>query len=116
MGAKIAMTVALRQPSLIANLVVVDNAPIDAVLQSDFHSYVKGMKDVERAQVMSQKQADELLKPYAKVRDPGLWWPTVRFLWNPRYLNSLAHLATFTSPDMLTSLPINRNSPSANSS
>jgi pimeloyl-ACP methyl ester carboxylesterase len=79
MGAKVAMTVALRQPSLVANLVVVDNAPIDTALQSDFHSYVQGMKDVERAQVVSQKQADELLKPYAKVNDPGRWWwPTVR--------------------------------------
>ena len=79
MGAKVAMTVALRQPTQIANLVVVDNAPIDAALKSDFHNYVKGMWEVERAQVTSQKQADELLKPYAKVWDPGWWWPTVRF-------------------------------------
>jgi pimeloyl-ACP methyl ester carboxylesterase len=67
MGAKTAMTIALRQPSLIANLIAVDNAPVDAALKSDFRSYVKGMQEVEKAKVKKQMEADQILKPYAKV-------------------------------------------------
>jgi pimeloyl-ACP methyl ester carboxylesterase len=83
MGAKTAMTLALQQPELIANLIAVDNAPVDAALKSDFHGYVQGMKEVERAQPTKQTEADELLKPYAKVwkqRDQSGEWPTVRTL------------------------------------
>jgi hypothetical protein len=80
MGAKTAMTVALQQPDLVANLVSVDNAPVDAELKSDFHNYVQGMKEVERVGVTKQAEADEILKPYAKVwehQSGGGPWPTV---------------------------------------
>ncbi|KAF2423312.1 alpha/beta-hydrolase [Tothia fuscella] len=66
MGAKTAMCVALRSPSKVANLIPVDNAPVDAALKSDFNIYVKGMMEVERAKVKKQSEADEILKPYAK--------------------------------------------------
>jgi pimeloyl-ACP methyl ester carboxylesterase len=76
MGAKTAMCVALRSPEKVANLIPVDNAPIDAALKSDFNIYVKGMLDVQRAKVKKQSEADELLKPYAKVFWPH-WAPSV---------------------------------------
>ncbi|KAF2452327.1 Alpha/Beta hydrolase protein [Lineolata rhizophorae] len=87
MGAKAAMTVALRSalpssssyspspssssassedagPS-VAALVAIDNAPVDAALKSDFAQYVRGMRLVEDARVTRQKDADALLAPYA---------------------------------------------------
>ncbi|KAK5012276.1 hypothetical protein LTR60_004464, partial [Cryomyces antarcticus] len=63
-GAKMAMTVALRSPHKIANLVSIDNAPVDAALKSDFAKYVQGMKRVEEAGVKRQSEADEILKEY----------------------------------------------------
>ncbi|TKA80011.1 hypothetical protein B0A49_00711 [Cryomyces minteri] len=64
MGAKTAMTVALRSPHKIANLVSIDNAPVDAALKSDFAKYVQAMKRVEEAGVKRQSEADEILKEY----------------------------------------------------
>ncbi|KAF1957285.1 alpha/beta-hydrolase [Byssothecium circinans] len=66
MGAKTAMTMALQDPNCCANIVAVDNAPVDAALASDFPKYVEGMRRVEDAKCMSQKAADEILEPYAK--------------------------------------------------
>ncbi|KAF2637709.1 alpha/beta-hydrolase [Massarina eburnea CBS 473.64] len=66
MGAKTVMTMALQDPSCCANIVAVDNAPVDATLASDFPKYVKGMRRVEDAKPQSQKAADEILAPYAK--------------------------------------------------
>lgn len=83
MGAKTVMAVALRNPSSCANIIAVDNAPVDAALASDFPKYVEGMRKIEAAQPMSQRQADEILQPYVKelpvrqflltnlVREPG---------------------------------------------
>lgn len=83
MGAKTVMTVALRNPSSCANIVAVDNAPVDAALASDFPKYVEGMRKVEEAKPMSQKDADTILERYVKelpvrqflltnmVREPG---------------------------------------------
>ena len=67
MGAKTVMTVALRDPNACANIIAVDNAPVDAALASDFPRYVEGMRKVEDGKVKSQKEADEILEPYAKV-------------------------------------------------
>ena len=67
MGAKTAMTLALQHPEYVENVIPVDNAPVDASLKSDFHSYVQGMKEVERLRPKKQSEADEILKPYAKV-------------------------------------------------
>lgn len=62
MGAKTAMVLALRHPSLIKFLVPVDNAPVDAAISSDFARYVRCMKGIEAAQLSKQSEADELLK------------------------------------------------------
>lgn len=66
MGAKTVMTLALRNPDCCANIIPVDNAPVDAALSSDFPKYAEGMQRVEAAKPKSQKEADEILKPYAK--------------------------------------------------
>ncbi|OAL02397.1 alpha/beta-hydrolase [Phaeosphaeriaceae sp. SRC1lsM3a] len=66
MGAKTVMTLALRNPDCCANIIPVDNAPVDAALSSDFPKYAEGMQRVERARPKSQKEADEILQPYAK--------------------------------------------------
>ncbi|KAF2474414.1 alpha/beta-hydrolase [Lindgomyces ingoldianus] len=66
MGAKTVMTMALRDPDCCANIIAVDNAPVDAALTSDFPRYVEGMRRVEEAKLMDLKEADEMLEPYAK--------------------------------------------------
>lgn len=67
MGAKTVMAVALRNkdPESVANIIAVDNAPVDAALSSDFPKYVQGMRKIEDAAVNSQKEADAILEPYA---------------------------------------------------
>ncbi|EAQ86551.1 hypothetical protein CHGG_07804 [Chaetomium globosum CBS 148.51] len=64
MGAKTAMTLALHSPDLVANLIAVDNAPVDARLGSDFGWYIQGMKKIDEAQVTRQAEADAILAPY----------------------------------------------------
>ncbi|KAH6850825.1 Alpha/Beta hydrolase protein [Chaetomium sp. MPI-CAGE-AT-0009] len=64
MGAKTAMTVALHEPDLVANLIAVDNAPVDARLGSDFGWYIQGMKKIDEAGVTRQAEADEILAAY----------------------------------------------------
>ncbi|OQO04468.1 hypothetical protein B0A48_09390 [Cryoendolithus antarcticus] len=64
MGAKTAMTVALRQRVPIASLISVDNAPIDAALKSDFAKYVRAMRRIEQAHVKRQADADAILAEY----------------------------------------------------
>lgn len=66
MGAKTAMTLALHEPDLVANLVAVDNAPVDARLGSDFARYIRGMKKIDEADVTRQADADKILEPYEK--------------------------------------------------
>lgn len=61
------MTVALRSPNLIESLISVDNAPIDAALQSDFGKYIRGMQRIEDIGVKRQSEADEILKEYETV-------------------------------------------------
>ncbi|KAF6241582.1 hypothetical protein HO173_000293 [Letharia columbiana] len=67
MGAKVAMTVALRSPQVVGGLIAVDNAPVDAILKSDFHKYVQGMRDIEQAQVSRQAEANDILKKYEEA-------------------------------------------------
>ncbi|TGJ86443.1 hypothetical protein E0Z10_g2314 [Xylaria hypoxylon] len=64
MGAKTAMTLALDQPSLISNIVSVDNAPIDATLSRNFATYIRGMRHIEEAGVTRQSEADSILASY----------------------------------------------------
>ncbi|ROW15429.1 hypothetical protein VPNG_02309 [Cytospora leucostoma] len=61
MGAKAAMTLALRSPELVRDIIAVDNAPVDAALGTDFGKYIRAMKRVEAADVTSQKEADAIL-------------------------------------------------------
>jgi pimeloyl-ACP methyl ester carboxylesterase len=65
-GAKTAMALALQEPDLIANMIAVDNAPVDVRLSSEFPRYVQGMKKIEEANVTRLKDADEILEPYEK--------------------------------------------------
>jgi pimeloyl-ACP methyl ester carboxylesterase len=72
MGAKIAMAVALRQgqreskipPKTIANLIPVDNAPVDAALHGGFGKYMQGMRRIEDSAVTSLDAADKILQEY----------------------------------------------------
>lgn len=65
MGAKTIMTLALSSPSLVANIIPVDNAPVDAALSSDFPKYIAGMQAIAAASPKTQKAADEIMTPYA---------------------------------------------------
>ncbi|KAI1310062.1 alpha beta hydrolase fold family [Xylaria venustula] len=64
MGAKTAMTLALDQPSLISDIVSVDNAPIDATLSRSFATYIRGMRHIDDANVTRQSEADSILTSY----------------------------------------------------
>ncbi|CEJ56658.1 Putative Alpha/beta fold family hydrolase [Penicillium brasilianum] len=64
MGAKAAMTVALRSPERVSGLIPVDNAPVNAALKSDFPKYVRGMQRVEEARVSKQSDANKILEEY----------------------------------------------------
>jgi len=64
MGAKTAMTLALRSPQLVESFVSVDNAPLDAALLSDFAKYIQGMKKIEDSEVARQADADKVLQEY----------------------------------------------------
>jgi hypothetical protein len=61
------MALALHEPDLVANLVAVDNAPVDARLGSDFGRYVQGMKKIDEANITRQAEADKILEPYEEV-------------------------------------------------
>ena len=81
MGAKTIMAMALRNPDCCANIIPVDNAPVDAALSSEFPKYAEGMQRVEQAKPKSLKEADAALQPYAEdlpVRQfllTNLWRP-----------------------------------------
>ncbi|KAL1876327.1 hypothetical protein VTK73DRAFT_9570 [Phialemonium thermophilum] len=66
MGAKTAMTLALRSPDMVDNIIAVDNAPVDAALGTDFARYIQGMKRIEQAGVTRQSEADKILAEYEK--------------------------------------------------
>ncbi|KAK7443841.1 hypothetical protein Landi51_08800 [Colletotrichum acutatum] len=68
MGAKAAMTLALKSPELVQDIVAVDNAPVDAVLESSFSKYIQGLKRIEAANITKQAEADDILKEYEDVR------------------------------------------------
>lgn len=61
------MTLALRSPGMVKDVVAVDNAPVDAILSTDFAKYVRGMKKVEAAGVSSQKEADAIMAEFEEV-------------------------------------------------
>lgn len=67
MGAKTAMTLALHSPDIVKDIVSVDNAPLDAALQSNFGKYIQGMKRIEESNVKKQSDADRILEKYEEV-------------------------------------------------
>lgn len=66
-GAKTAMVVALQSPELVDNIVSVDNAPVDAAMQSSFGKYIQGMRKIEEAGVTKNSEADKILSEYEEV-------------------------------------------------
>ena len=66
-GAKVAMSVALRSPHLIRALVPVDNAPVQARLESNFHVYIKALQEIEERRPKKQVEADHILQKYENV-------------------------------------------------
>ena len=66
-GAKTAMTLALRSPEIINDIVSVDNAPLDAALLSNFGKYIQAMKKIEDAGVTRQAEADTIMKDYEEA-------------------------------------------------
>jgi len=66
MGAKVAMTMALRQPAKYSGLIPVDNAPVDAALLSGFGTYIQAMREIEqhRPPITKQGDADKILAKY----------------------------------------------------
>ncbi|TQS34216.1 hypothetical protein Golomagni_05409 [Golovinomyces magnicellulatus] len=66
MGAKAAMALALQHPSLIQDIVSVDNAPANTMFPSDFSRYIEGMQRIEAAKVQKQSEADEILQGYVE--------------------------------------------------
>lgn len=69
-GAKVAMTLALNSPEKVSGLIPVDNAPVNAALQSDFPKYVRGMQHIESQGVSKQSDANKILEDYEEVRIP----------------------------------------------
>ncbi|KAK7398001.1 hypothetical protein QQZ08_011668 [Neonectria magnoliae] len=66
MGAKTSMTLALSSPDLVADIVAVDNAPVDVTLSRDFAEYVRSMKKIQESNVTRQSEADAILSEYEK--------------------------------------------------
>ncbi|RDW70235.1 alpha hydrolase-6 [Coleophoma crateriformis] len=64
MGAKTAMTLALKSPEMVRDFVSVDNAPIDAQIGRKFGQYVQAMKKIEDADTTKQSEADKILQEY----------------------------------------------------
>jgi hypothetical protein len=61
------MTLALRTPALIENIVSVDNAPLDAAIPSDFAKYIQGMRKIEESEVIRQAEADKILQDHEEA-------------------------------------------------
>ncbi|KAL8797089.1 MAG: hypothetical protein Q9182_007251, partial [Xanthomendoza sp. 2 TL-2023] len=54
-------------PGLLGALIPVDNAPVDAMLKSQFCKYVEGMKEIEKTGIRKQVEADQILSKYEDV-------------------------------------------------
>lgn len=67
MGAKVAMVLALQFPSLIRDIVSVDNAPIENSLSRSFNLFIEGMKKVEQEEITRQSEAENILRKYVEV-------------------------------------------------
>ncbi|EPS41220.1 hypothetical protein H072_4933 [Dactylellina haptotyla CBS 200.50] len=67
MGAKVAMSVALRSPDLIQDIVAVDNAPVNAQLGRQFAMYVQAMHRIEATHIIDTQEADEIMESYEPI-------------------------------------------------
>ena len=70
MGGKVAMTLALHQPEIVARLAVVDVSPVPTAEISHFARYVEGMRSLDLAALSGRVEADQYLTPY--VPDPSI--------------------------------------------
>lgn len=61
------MTLALRSPEMVSNVVAVDNAPVDVSLDGDFVKYIRGMKMIQGAKISRQAEADAILQNFEEV-------------------------------------------------
>lgn len=61
------MALALRSSNLLKALVSIDNAPVRAALKSNFSYYIEGLRQVEKAKVMRQSEAEEILEKFETV-------------------------------------------------
>ena len=61
------MTVALRSSKNVGALILVDNAPVDATLNSDFGRYIQGMRKILDGGITQRAEADDIMKDYEKV-------------------------------------------------
>ncbi|KAJ1914344.1 hypothetical protein H4219_004835 [Mycoemilia scoparia] len=66
MGGKVAMNFALTYPSKVHSLIVDDMSPVHYPLSGDFRAYTRALKEIEKAGVKSQKEADQMLQKYEK--------------------------------------------------
>lgn len=70
LGGKVAMALALRHPSLVERLCVVDIAPVDYASGSEFGRYIQAMQAMELAAIRTRDDADAAMAAVAP--DPGV--------------------------------------------
>lgn len=58
------MTAALRDPSKVSKLMVVDMPPVALGLSKSFSTYITAMKEIEDARPTKQSEADKILAKY----------------------------------------------------
>ena len=83
-GGKVAMAVALSTElptDAIEHLVVADIAPSNAPLSTEFQGYVEAMKKIERSEVSSRREAQDVLAPYESVSLHHLQHRATFFYW-----------------------------------
>lgn len=61
------MTVALRSRVDVGKLIVVDNAPADVALNSEFGKYINAMQAAEKSHLRRVQDADRFLAPIEPV-------------------------------------------------
>ncbi|EHA24050.1 hypothetical protein ASPNIDRAFT_180050, partial [Aspergillus niger ATCC 1015] len=73
MGAKTALTLALESPTLIKDVVAIDNCPIRLPLESDFVRYLEGLARLRDERITDHLQADKILSQYEKSPAIRAW-------------------------------------------
>lgn len=64
------MALALRPHPSISKLIVIDISPAVGAVSPEFASYIKGMEEIEAAEIHTRKEADAILSNYEPVRVP----------------------------------------------